>query len=101
VKNHWEPYFTNNPRITVTILDINHRSAFYLNVSETSFCLCLQLEPTQMGPIERVSLRLQNPVSERSCFEARAMDIVQNFDSYGSMLSGLENREHSCRDLSR
>jgi hypothetical protein len=39
---------------TITILDIAHRPVFYLNqeVSEPEFCLRLQVEPTQMGPIE-------------------------------------------------
>jgi hypothetical protein len=32
-----------------------HRPVFYLEhvISETGFCLLLQVEPTQMGPIER------------------------------------------------
>jgi hypothetical protein len=43
-------------------LDINHRHFFYLkyravyfsnNVSETGFCLRLQVKPTQLGPIDR------------------------------------------------
>jgi hypothetical protein len=35
-------------------LDIIYRPVFYLNydVSETLFCLRLQVEPTQMGQIE-------------------------------------------------
>jgi hypothetical protein len=35
-------------------------SCFYLkhNVSETEFCLCLQVEPTQLGPIDRDSPHL-------------------------------------------
>jgi hypothetical protein len=34
-------------------MDIIHRPVFYLkhNVSETGFCLRLQVDPTQMGPI--------------------------------------------------
>jgi hypothetical protein len=43
--------------ITITILDIIHRPVFYLkHVSETGFCLCLQVEPTQVGPTEIVFL---------------------------------------------
>jgi hypothetical protein len=40
---------------TITILDIIRCPAFYLkhNVSETVFCLRIQVEPTQMGPIKR------------------------------------------------
>jgi hypothetical protein len=35
--------------VTITILDIIHCPVFYLkqDVSETEFCLCLQVEPTQ------------------------------------------------------
>jgi hypothetical protein len=46
-------------------LDIIHRPAFYLNhclvymskhnVSETGFCLLLQVKPTQFGSIDRAS----------------------------------------------
>jgi hypothetical protein len=40
--------------ITLTILDIIHCPVFYYsNVSETGFCLGLQVEPTQLGPIDR------------------------------------------------
>jgi hypothetical protein len=37
---------------------------FYLkhNVSETRFCLRLQVEPTQLGPIDRASPYLRTPV---------------------------------------
>jgi hypothetical protein len=61
--------------ITTTILDIIHRPVFYLkqSVSETGFCLLLQGEPTQLGPVDRASLytwsRRQNPVSETSWFK--------------------------------
>jgi hypothetical protein len=36
--------------ITITIMNIIHRPVFYLkhDVSETRFCHCLQVEPTQM-----------------------------------------------------
>jgi hypothetical protein len=44
--------------ITITILDITHRHVFYLkyDVSETEFCLQLQVETIQLGPIDRASL---------------------------------------------
>jgi hypothetical protein len=42
--------------ITNTILDIIHRSIIYNNLSETGFCLRLQVEPTQLGPIYETSL---------------------------------------------
>jgi hypothetical protein len=40
---------------SITILDIIHRPIFYLEqkVSETGFCLRLQVEPIQLGPIDR------------------------------------------------
>jgi hypothetical protein len=44
--------------ITITILDIIHRIVFYLklDISETGFCLCLQVEHTQLSPIEEGSV---------------------------------------------
>jgi hypothetical protein len=41
--------------MTITILDIIHSPAFYLKheFSETEFCLLFQVEPIQMGQIER------------------------------------------------
>jgi hypothetical protein len=36
------------------------------DVSETGFCLRLQVDPTQMGPIERASLRLRTPPTAAS-----------------------------------
>jgi hypothetical protein len=40
--------------ITIQIRGIIHRPVFYLkhSLSETGFCLRLQVEPTQVGPIE-------------------------------------------------
>jgi hypothetical protein len=80
--------------ITITILDIIHCPVFHLKriVSETEFCLRLQVEPIPLGPVDwatlcllvrrqRVALlcvpywfcftwrRRQNPVSETSCFK--------------------------------
>jgi hypothetical protein len=58
-------------------LDIVHHPVFYLkhrpvyiskhNVSETGFCLRLQVKPTQLGQIDRASPYLQTVGS--SCFE--------------------------------
>jgi hypothetical protein len=47
--------------ITITILDIIPLSVLCLKQdnSEIGFCLCLQVEPTQLGPIARVSLCLR------------------------------------------
>jgi hypothetical protein len=44
-------------------LDIIHRPVFYLkyNVSETEFCLRLQVEPTELGPMDRASPYLRTP----------------------------------------
>jgi hypothetical protein len=43
----------------------HYTSSFYLKeyVSETGFCLRLQAEPTQVGPIESVSLSLRTPAT--------------------------------------
>jgi hypothetical protein len=43
--------------ITITILDIIYRPVFYLkhDVSETGFCLRLQVKPIQLGKTELVS----------------------------------------------
>jgi hypothetical protein len=55
---------TANFSITITILDIIHRCVFYLKLdaSETAYSLRLQVEPTQMGLIERGNLRVRNVV---------------------------------------
>jgi hypothetical protein len=47
--------------ITITILDIIHRPVFCLkhNVSETGFCLRLQLQPTQVVPTDRARFYLR------------------------------------------
>jgi hypothetical protein len=46
----------DNDDVSITIMDIIHRSVFYLkhDTSETGFCLRLQVEPTEMGQIELV-----------------------------------------------
>jgi hypothetical protein len=43
--------------MTITILDIIHHHVCYLKngVSVTGFCLCLQVEPTEIGPTEIVT----------------------------------------------
>jgi hypothetical protein len=44
--------------ITITIVDIIQRQIFYLkyDVSETGFCFHLQVKPTQMGLLYRVTV---------------------------------------------
>jgi hypothetical protein len=45
-------------KITITILDIIHRHAFYLkhNVSGTEYSPLLKVESTQLGPVDRAQL---------------------------------------------
>jgi hypothetical protein len=52
--------------VTIAILDNFHHPVFYLKhgVLKTRFCLRLQVEPTQLGPIARASLSLRTPVVE-------------------------------------
>jgi hypothetical protein len=47
--------------ITNTVLDIIHRSVFYWNhdVSKTGFCLRLQVESIELGPIYKGSFYLR------------------------------------------
>jgi hypothetical protein len=48
--------------LPITILEIIHRPVFYLkhDVSETGFCLSLQVNTTQLGSIDTASLCLRN-----------------------------------------
>jgi hypothetical protein len=60
--------------ITITILNIMHCPVFYLerNVSKTEFYPRLQVEYTQLDPVDRASLvsgHQQNAVSEMLCFK--------------------------------
>jgi hypothetical protein len=43
--------------VAIEILDIIHRSVFYLkhSILETGFCLRLEVEPTQLFSIDRAS----------------------------------------------
>jgi hypothetical protein len=97
--------------IFIAILGITHRSDFYLNhdVSETGYCLRLQVSPAQFDSIDRANLCFRaasiylsnrvcttwrpkyNRVSETSCSEwnkhknkikDRTMGNDQNCDSY-------------------
>jgi hypothetical protein len=47
----------------IEFLDINNLPVFYFkdNITETGFCLRLQVEPTQLGPINRASTYLRTP----------------------------------------
>jgi hypothetical protein len=51
---------------TITILGIIHRPIFYSkhSVSETGFCLRLQVEPTRLCPVDRASLSPDQTVME-------------------------------------
>jgi hypothetical protein len=90
--------------IAVTILDIIQRLTFYLNhnVTETEFCLRLQLEPTQFNLLQLVSVRrhilaisigfnsvgstrrrTQNPISETLDNARIAIVIVTSLVSIG------------------
>jgi hypothetical protein len=52
-KSLWRWYINT----IIVFLDIIHRPVFiYNNVSETEFCLRLQVEPTQLGPIDKAQL---------------------------------------------
>jgi hypothetical protein len=48
--------------ITITILNIMHRPVFYLKdeISGTEFCLRLQVESTQLDPVDRSVLPLSS-----------------------------------------
>jgi hypothetical protein len=49
---------TKTLSITLKILEIIHRPVFYLklDVMETGFCLRIQVEPVQMGPVNRANI---------------------------------------------
>jgi hypothetical protein len=51
-------------------LDIIQRTVFCLkhNVSETEFCFRLQVEPTQLGPIDRASPYLRAPAQAQDMY---------------------------------
>jgi hypothetical protein len=65
--------------VTITVLDIIHRPVYYLkhSVSETGVCPRIQVEPTQLGPINRTNLllfpedgdRIQNVVFDTLSFK--------------------------------
>jgi hypothetical protein len=44
-------------------MDLTYYPGFYLkqNVSETVFCLCLQVEASQLGTVDIATLRLRTP----------------------------------------
>jgi hypothetical protein len=50
--------------VTITILYFIHRPVFYFkhNISKTGFCSRLQVELTQLGPMDRASLCLRTTI---------------------------------------
>jgi hypothetical protein len=64
--------------INIAVLDIIHLPVFYLNrtLSETEFYYCLQVEPTQLGTADKVTLSLSPD---------RTIDKVQHCDCYISI----------------
>jgi hypothetical protein len=92
--------------LTVTILDIIHRHLFYLkhSISEIGSCLRIQVQQTQLAPVDRSSLCVKRQTSsvywaqqnvlhletetessiQKVVFSIkdRTMDNVQNCDSY-------------------
>jgi hypothetical protein len=58
---HAESVWEQLPCITIIILGAIHGPVFHLiyNVSETGFCLRLQVHHTQLDTIDRASLRLR------------------------------------------
>jgi hypothetical protein len=70
--------------IIIITLDIIHYTLFYLkhNVLETGFCIRIQAEPTQLGPIDRASVfrfHLKTE-TESTLRNDRTMDNAQNCD---------------------
>jgi hypothetical protein len=56
--------------ITITILDIIHRTVFYLKHDVSEFYHSLQVEPTQLSTIDRASPRLRTPANKKNtCFQ--------------------------------
>jgi hypothetical protein len=86
-KSLWRWYISTNILLLFIIhrpvIIQKHRPVYFSkhNVSETGFCLRLQVNPTQMSPIDRASpyvrpnwvgftwRRKQNPVAETLCLE--------------------------------
>jgi hypothetical protein len=58
VSIHLRQWYNN---ITITMFDIIHHPVFYLkhDISETQFCLCPQVVPTQTQSTELVPIRRQ------------------------------------------
>jgi hypothetical protein len=54
--------------MTIAILDIVHRPVTYLkhDISETGFCVRLQVEASKLGLIERDSLCVRTPTKSKS-----------------------------------
>jgi hypothetical protein len=60
--------------ITITILNIIHRTVFHLthNVSETEFYLRLQVEPTQLDTIDRARTQY---IESELCLETETTSV--------------------------
>jgi hypothetical protein len=109
----WRWYIT----ITITILDIIHNPVYYLKhkISETGFCLLLQMEPTHLVPVDRAGPRCLRTETS-SCYRAHlcrfhlqtgresslrnvVLDNVQNFDSYSYIYHRLCRLLHIVQSL--
>jgi hypothetical protein len=75
--------------ITITILDVHH-PVFYLKhkVLETAFCPCLQVEPTQLCPMDRASLS-PDMDNDHNCDSYINIPLSQTYRSYTSHASTL------------
>jgi hypothetical protein len=68
------------------------------NVSETGFCVPLQVEPTHLGPIDRASPYLRTPASEsesKLCYDRQS--VGQSWNK--SPIWGLRPDLYYCRTV--
>jgi hypothetical protein len=68
--------------VNIIFLDIIHRPFYLLkhNISETGFCLHVEVKPTQLGPVNRASpyLRTPAPTQVRVCKPSTAQTISES-----------------------